>query len=145
MAGTDQPLSGNRFNLYRIVNNLPVFVCTAVNLTYTQTKEFDDATIPDCANPTAIPTRKSVVKQRSWAMNFGGKAVMAHYTDIQTDFDSEAAVPYRIVATPIDNNGGGQWNGNLHIESLEFGKNDNGIVTFSCQARGDGDCPFTPT
>jgi hypothetical protein len=145
MAGTDQPLSGNRFNLYRIVNNAPVFVCTAVNVTFTQTKTFDDATIPDCSNPIAIPTRKSVVKEKTWAMNFGGKAVMAHYTELQSDFDSEGAVPYRIVATPIDNNGGGRWDGNLHLESLELGKNDNGIVTFTCQARGDGDIPFTAT
>ncbi|MGL3208689.1 hypothetical protein [Bradyrhizobium sp. BR 1433] len=140
--GSDAPLSGNRFNLYRIVNNNPVFVCAAVNLGLTETKQFDDATMPDCDNPTAIPTRKSVVKSKEWSLNFGGKAVMKHYTDLKTDKDSEAPVPYRIVANPIDNQGGGRWDGLLHFESLELTKNDNGIVTFTCQCRGDGDLTF---
>lgn len=142
---SDNPLSGNRFNLYRMVTGAPVFVCTAVNTGLTQTKEFDDATMPDCDDPTAIPNRKSVVKMKSWSLSFGGKAVMAHYSDLKADYDSEGAVAYRVVANPLDGAGGGRWDGNIHIETLEMAKSDNGIVTFSATCRGDGDLSFLET
>lgn len=141
---SDTPLSGNRFNLYRMVNGSAVFVCTAVNLGLTQKKDFDDATMPDCDNPTAIPTQKSVVKMTSWTLTFGGKAVMAHYADFKADYDSEAPVAYRIVANPVSG-AGGQWDGYLHIEQLELQKSDNGIVNFNSTCRGDGDLTFLAT
>lgn len=141
----DNPLAGNRFNLYRMVTGSPVFVCMASTTSLTETKEFDDTTMPNCEDPTAISTRKSIVKSKSWSLNFSGKAVMHHYAEIKADFDSESAVPYRIVANPADGVGDGQWDGDIHLESLEIGKQDNGMVTFAAQARGDGDLSFLET
>lgn len=141
----DTLLSGNRFNLYRMVTGTPQFVCMGQTVNLTETKEFDDATMPPCDDPTAIPSRRSIVKSKAWSLNFSGKAIMSHYADIKADFDSEAAVPYRIVANPVDGVGNGQWDGDIHIESLEIAKQDNSMVTFAAQARGDGDLSFLDT
>lgn len=142
---SDTLLAGNRFQLYRMASGAPQFICLAVNLGLTETKTLEDATSPDCDNPLAIPADRSVVKMTSWSLNFGGKCVMSRYVLLRTDFKSEAPVAYRIVATPIDNVSPGQWDGNIHITSLEIAKSDSGIVTLNAQAKGDGDLTFLAT
>lgn len=138
----DMLLSGNRFNLYRMVTGQAVFVCLAANLGLTETKEMEETTRQECDDPTAIPSRQSVVKSLAWSLNFGGKASMAQYKLLRDDYKSETPVAYRIVAVPGDGIGAGQWDGDIHIESLEMSKSDNGIVSLSAQARGDGDLSF---
>lgn len=138
----DNPLPGNRFNLYRRATGSDVFVCQAVNLTLTQANEFEDATMPDCDNPTAIPTRKSTKRMTAWNVSFGGKGVAAHIQMLQDDYASESAVEYKIKAEPAGG-GGGAWVGDLHFENLEHGKSENGMVTVSVQARGDGELVYT--
>lgn len=133
-------LPGNRFRLYR-ESGTPgtyTFVCIATTVTLTMSSDFEDATVPDCDTPTAIPTRKSIRRQRAWSLNFSGIVDADRFTDLRTDAEAEAAHSYQILVDKALADGGGTWTGDLFIESLEISKQDNGLVRFTAQARGDG-------
>lgn len=140
---SDTPLSGTRFRLYRRAGGPAVFVCLATTLSMTKSKEFDDATMPDCDDPTKIPTRKSVVKSRGWSLNFAGAFVAKHRAQVEADYDSDTPVEYEIRVDPADNDGAGSWIGDLHIETFEVGKSDNGRANITVQCRGEGELPWT--
>lgn len=141
----DNILPGNRFRLYRMVTGTPEFVCMSTDLTFTKTKELETTLVPDCENPTNPATNVSVAKSRAFSINAGGAAIMKHYAVMEADFESDAPVPYRIVADPDDGAGAGRWDGLMHITNLQMAKSADGIVKFTLQATGEGKTTFTAT
>lgn len=133
-----QLLPGNRFRAYRTLGGSPEFVCLATAVTVTQTNNFEDATVADCDTPLAIPNRKSVKTSTSWGGRFAGQMAADHLADMQADNDSDVPVPYEFRVDRTAGQGGGKWVGNIFVENFEVAKNNNGIVTFTVQFRGDG-------
>jgi hypothetical protein len=136
-------LPGNRFRAYRATTNPPKFVCLATAVTLTQTNAFEDATVADCDDPTAIPDRKSILSSRSWGGRFAGSMAADHLAEFQADNDSEDPIPYEFWVDPKGGVGAGKWAGNVFVESFEVTKTNNGIVSFTCQFRGDGPLAWT--
>lgn len=141
---TPDLLPGNRFRAYRGIGGTPEFVCLAQSITLTITNAFEDATVADCDNPTEIPTRKSIKSSTSWGGRFAGSIAADHLDDFRTDVESESAVPYTFRIDKPLVGGGGAWAGNVHIESFEIAKSNNGIVSFTAQFRGDGPLDWVP-
>lgn len=137
---TPDILPGTRFRLYRENNSTPGqydFVCIAVTLTFNRTADYEDVTLPDCDDPTALPWRASAKRARMWSVNFSGSADVVRLALIEGDFDDDDPHNYQLLMDPSSGTGR-TYTGPLHIETLEIGKNNNGIVSFSAQARGDG-------
>ncbi|MGX9981130.1 hypothetical protein [Methylobacterium fujisawaense] len=133
-------LPGNRFRAYR-GSGSPLayaFVCLAQSITLTLTNSYEDATVADCDNPTAVPDRKSVLTSRSWGGRIAGQVAADHLDELRADAASEDPVPYQFRTDPKTGAGAGNWTGNVFVESLEITKSNNGIVSFTCQFRGDG-------
>lgn len=138
---TQDLLPGNRFRLYRESDATPgtfEYVGIGVTVTFHRATTYEDATVADLAVPTAIPTRKSVKKSTSWSMNFSGKVDAALFTKLEGDEGAETAHKYQIAIDLTAANGGRTYTGPLFYETLEMAKNDNGLVTFTAQCRGDG-------
>lgn len=139
-----QLLPGNRFRAYRIVGSTPKFVCLATAITLTQTNTFEDATVADCDDPLAIPDRKSTKTSKSWGGRFAGSMAADHLAEFQADNDSDDPVPYEFRVDRTAAQGGGKWTGGIFVENFEVAKNNNGIVTFTAQFRGDGPLTWVP-
>lgn len=140
---TPDLLPGNRFRAYRLVDATPEFVCLATSITLTITNAFEDATLADCDDPLAIPTRRSYKSSTSWGGRFAGSIAADHLDDFRADVASEAPVSYQFRVDRSAVAGGGVWAGLVHIESFEISKNNNGIVSFTAQFRGDGPLAWT--
>lgn len=138
-------LPGNRFRAYRGAGS-PLaygFVCLGTSVTLTLTNTFEDATVADCDNPTEIPNRQSTVQSRSWGGRIAGTVAADHLDDLRADAASETSIPYAFVIDPKSGPGTGNWKGNVFVESLEITKNNNGLVSFTLQYRGDGPLRWT--
>ena len=133
-------LPGNRFRAYR-GSGSPLaykFFCLGTSLTLTITNSYEDATVADCDDPTGIPDRKSILSSRSWGGRIAGSVAADHLGDLRADAASETPIPYQFRVDPRDGVDAGNWAGDVFVESLEIGKSNNGIVSFTCQFRGDG-------
>jgi hypothetical protein len=137
---TPNILPGTRFRLYRSNGDSPetfTFVCIGTTINLSQKNDFEDATLPDCDNPTATPRRKSIKRSSSWYLSFSGSADAARYAQLRADYASEVAVRYQILLDPLAGDGGGTHEGGVWFENLELAKNNNGIVTYAVTARGE--------
>lgn len=135
---TPDLLPGNRFRAYRVTGSTAKFVCLATALTLTKTNAFEDSTVGDCDDPLAVPDRTSFKTSKSWGGRFAGSIAADHLDEFQGDADSDEPVPYEFRVDRPAAGGGGKWTGNVHVENFELAKNNNGIVTFTVQFRGDG-------
>lgn len=134
-------LPGNRFRAYRGDSGASpnwAFICLATSVTLTLTNAFEDATVPDCDDPLKIPVRQSVMSSTSWGGRIAGQVDATRLAKLRADAASQTPIPYQFKVDQAAGNGGGTWTGNVFVESLEIGKNNNGIVSFTCQFRGDG-------
>lgn len=132
-------LPGNRFRLLRetATPGTYTFVCIAQTKSLTKTNEFEDATVPDCASPTSIPNRKSIVRSHQWSLSFSGICDASQFANIRNDADSETAVKYQLIVDRLLAGGGGTWTGPIFYESLVIASTNNGLVTFTATCRGD--------
>lgn len=138
---TQDLVPGSRFNLYRESDTTPgtyEFVAEGVTLKFGRTNTFDDATVADTATPTNRPQRKSVKKLTTWSLNFSGKADPVRYAKLERDFEAEDPHNYRVAFDMAAAKGGRSYTGLVHFETLELDKNEQGVVTFSSQTRGEG-------
>lgn len=140
-------LAGNRFRLYRSTALGPPevfsFICLAMTVALTETNDFEDTTVPDCASPTSIPNRQSVLRSRSWGLTFSGSIDANQFAAFRTDASSETPVRYQILVDKTLALGGGAWTGAVFFESLVRSKTNNGIVTFTATCRGDAGLAWT--
>lgn len=138
-------LPGNRFRIYRGSGASATFICLADAVSLTRTNEYEDATVGDCDDPLAIPTRRSFKRSKSWGGRYAGSIAADHLAEFEEDADSDEAVPYEFRVDRPAAGGGGKWVGNVHVENLEYGKpNRSGVVTFTVQFRGDGPLTWVP-
>lgn len=142
-ADLPKPQGGSRFQLIRKVGVTPKFLATCTTVTFTRTNELERATVYDRNAPTAVPNSRSVKKERSWRLNFSGLADLEDLKLLEDDFDNEDSVPYQLKFDRPLAAGGGSYDGLVHYESLEIGKQENGLVKFSAQCMGDGDILWT--
>lgn len=139
-------LPGNRFRAYRGDSANPqnyAFICLATSITLTLTNAYEDATVPDCDDPLKIPVRQSVLGSTSWGGRIAGQVDAVRLAKLRADAGSQTPIPYKFLVDQTLANGGGAWTGNVFVESLEITKNNNGIVAFTCQIRGDGPLVWT--
>ncbi|ACL56992.1 hypothetical protein [Methylobacterium nodulans] len=143
---TPNLLPGNRFRAYRgdgTAQQNWAFICLATSITLTLTNAFEDATVPDCDDPLAIPVRKSIMSSTAWGGRIAGQVDATRLAKLRADAGSQTPIPYRFLVDQTAANGGGAWIGNVFVENLEITKNNNGIVSFTCQFRGDGPLTWT--
>lgn len=138
-------LPGNRFRAYRGTGSplAYAFVCLGTSITLTITNAYEDATVADCDNPTSVPDRKSILSSRSWGGRIAGSVAADHLDDLRADAGGDSPVPYQFRIDPKDGTDAGNWSGDVFVESLEITKSNNGIVSFTCQFRGDGPLSWT--
>lgn len=133
-------LAGNRFRVLRSAGGSPetfTFVCIAQTKSLTQTNQYEDATVPDCDNPTAIPNRKSVVRSHEWGLSISGSVDPVRLKVLQTDVSSETPHRYQFLIDEPLAAGGGTYTGAVFFESLTVTSTNGGIVNFTATARGD--------
>lgn len=121
----------------------PTFMCTVTTKSLTETVEYEDATIPDCENPDAVPARRSVPKMTAWSLIASGIADAKSYKQLRAD--SKAGVPLNVqilVARPAAE-GGGHWDGAIWFENIQINSDSMGVVKFSAQMRGEGELAWT--
>ena len=144
---TPNLLAGNRFRLYRSAGGSPetfTFFCLATTLALTETNEYEDATAADCANPTAVMVRKSVLRSTQWGLTFSGIMDALLYAPLRADFAAQAPMRYQILVDQVLAAGGGTYTGAIWFESLARTKSNNGMVTFTATARGDDTLVWAP-
>ncbi len=133
-------LPGNRFRAYRSAGGTPEifqFICIAQSITLTMTNEFEDATVADCDAPLSVPNRKSVLRAKSWGGRVAGAMDAKRFADFRNDAGSETPVRYQFLMDRSNADGGGTWTGAIFIENLEITKQNNGMVNWTAQFRGD--------
>lgn len=133
-------LAGNRFRVLRSAGGTPetfTFLCIAQTKTLTQTNTFEDATVPDCDTPLAIPNRKSILTSRGWSGRLAGVADAKRFQDLQADANAETPHRYQFLIDKTAAQGGGTYTGAVFFESLELTSQNNGLVNFTAQFRGD--------
>lgn len=144
---TPDLLGGNRFRVLRSAGGSPetfTFVCIAQSKTLTQTNSFEDATVPDCDTPLAIPNRKSILSSRGWGGRLAGVADAKRFQDLQADANSESPHRYQFLIDKPAAQGGGTYTGAVFFENLELTSQNNGLVNFTAQFRGDDGLTWTP-
>lgn len=119
-------------------------ICMATTKSLQKMNEFEDATVIDCDNPDVTPTRRSIKKSSSWSIGISGTSDSVGYNVLDADCDSEAAVSYQFVNDLPLAQGGCTWEGKVWYENLEITTEENGIVKFKGQLRGDGPLVRTP-
>jgi hypothetical protein len=136
---------GRRFRLYRVLPGVGnaaetlQFVCIGKTMSLVRTAEFDDATAAQCANPDAVPDRKSTKRSNGWTLSVSGQADDLRLKPLEDDYEADYAHEYIIrTITDPDIGPGTDHRGFAYVENLTREKNDNGYVTFSAQFRGDG-------
>jgi hypothetical protein len=139
-----KPEPGTRFQLNRVVAGTPTFLAVATTLSFTQTNELEDATGVDRNAPNAIPSKQSRKKRKSWRITFSGKIDLKDRDDLQADFDAEDPVTVELKFDRTLAQGGGKYVGDVDYESLEFGKQEQGLVSFTAQASGNGPIVWSP-
>lgn len=140
--------AGVLFQLRRQSSNSDVtgtLVAVAVSKDLSRDLRFEEASVIDSVNPDRVPVRKSVPVMETFGLNISGKADMAIYRSIlEADFEGHAPVGYILKMDEVAAKGGGQYVGQFFVENLKISTNNNGIIDFTAQLRGEGEITFTP-
>ncbi|MGY2051681.1 phage tail tube protein [Methylobacterium sp. JK268] len=141
------PFSGKDLRLMRKsgpTDDTPSFLCTVTTKDLTRTWEYEDATMPDCDNPSAVPPRRSLKKSSAWSVNASGIADARSYRDLDAAAaDPDTPMYVRILVAKPAASGGGHWDGAVWFENLKIESQDMGVVKFSAQMRGEGPLTWT--
>jgi hypothetical protein len=137
------PLSGNKF--YALVGDgaateVFTFLCVAITLSSKHSAEVEDAWAPDCADPSAIPTRTSAVKGLIWDLSATGicDPSKAAYVRVRTSFRAGTAVNVQLMKNLPGASGGEVEHGSFLVREFTEEKSENGLVKFSCTFHGNG-------
>ncbi|KQP34303.1 hypothetical protein ASF27_01710 [Methylobacterium sp. Leaf102] len=140
-------LPGTRFRVLRGNGATPevfAFVCIAQSKTITFTNEFEDATVADCEDPLKVPARKSVLRSTAWGGRIAGIVDAKRYAVLEADRKKEAPTNYQFLLDRSAAEGGGTFTGPIFTETLEISSQNNGLVNFTMQFRGDGEVVWAP-
>ncbi|HVL73320.1 MAG TPA: hypothetical protein VM434_15745 [Beijerinckiaceae bacterium] len=138
-----KPLSGKDLRLKR--KNGAAYDLLAVVTTkgLERVNTFDEALAHDDADPRVPPWRVSEIKGRAWNVQIAGTTDAAKFKVLAGDCDANAPVTYRLEVALAAAAGGGHWEGDIWFENLSLSDQENGIVRFSGQLRGDGPLAWT--
>lgn len=134
-------LPGSKFRLYRGNDATPqqfLFSCLVSTLTFRRNNEYEDVTVPDCDDPNKTPWRKSQQRSKSWDASVSGIVDVSRFSDLRDDAESDSPRNYQIMLGE-SGAGAGTYTGPVWIENLEITKQDNGLVRFTANLRGDGE------
>lgn len=137
------PFGGKNLRVRRKNGSAFDLICMASTKELMKTNEFDDATVIDCDNPDVTSTRRSIKKRKAWSMNISGTADGKGYATLDADCDAELPTTYQFEKALPAAQGGGIWQGDIWYENLSITSDENGIVKFKAQMRGDGALVFT--
>lgn len=143
---TQQIHAGTKFQIFNRISTGPSvyeFLCMASTKAANFASEMEDATVYDCADPTKVPVRKSIVRKRMLDVPISGKVDALKFKALRDAEEDSTTLNLKIVIDVPLAQGGGYWSGDFRIESLEVASSDNGIVTFSAQLKSDGEYPWT--
>jgi hypothetical protein len=121
------------------------FFCVAVSVESKHAAEIEDAWVPDCNDPTALPTRASQVKGLTWDLTASGKADPAKlpYQRVITAFRAGAKINLQLMRDLPGASGGNVEQGAFLVADWSETKSDNSTVAFSCSFRGQGASTIT--
>jgi hypothetical protein len=139
-------LAGYKFLLSRGDGGQPetfLYLCTVTTRKISQKLEFDDAMLQDCDSPGQLPIRVSVPKGKTWDGTFSGKVDALRLPTLQGDFDGGMVHSYRFEFRLSGGQGGGYYQGQAFVETLDIESSENGITSFSATLRGQGDLWWT--
>jgi hypothetical protein len=140
---TSNTLAGSQYRPYRSdgVTAGPArfkFFCPAVNLSIKRTTEFEDATVNDCDTPDAPAVQKSVQRLRKFEASVAGSLDALKCQVLEADWEKTGSTEWQFIMDKSAVEGGQTLTGFFFVEDLEFGKENAGIVKFTCKLRGDG-------
>lgn len=139
-----QPLPGVKFYLLVGDGAQPVeafsFFCVATTIDSKHAAEVEDAWAPDCADPSALPTRTSAVKGLSWDLTASGVAdpSKACYQRVIAAYRSGSPINVQLMRNLPGASGGTVEEQAFLVTSWSENKADNGLVKFSCEFHGQG-------
>jgi hypothetical protein len=132
-------LPGSKFRILRGNGGTPeafAFVCLATTKTFRRTNDFEDVSLPDCDDPDATPWRKSKPRAKSWDLSMSGVVDVARFANIRADADADEPRNYQVMLG-TEGEGAGTYTGLIWFDNLEITSQDNGIVRFTANMRGD--------
>jgi hypothetical protein len=142
MADAKQ-LANHRFRVLRSGDNAEdgpyTLLCVVQGKGVTRSNTFSEAMIPNCDQPNVPPKRSSVKTGSSWTANFSGILFASLGARGAADCDAEDPRWYEFRVDPADGVGAGAERGLIFFENLEKTSADGGHVTFTVQARGQGE------
>lgn len=113
------------------------FLCTADSKTLEQAINFEEAFLPDCADPDAVPARTSRPTGERWDAKLDGKLdpTQTAWVALKDGFDAREQVEIKVTETVV---GAESMTGFAWVESLTKAAAAGGFATFSCALRGEG-------
>lgn len=113
------------------------FLCTADSKTLEQAINFEEAYLPDCADPDAVPARTSRPTGERWDAKLDGKLdpLQAAWVALKTHFDARTQAEIKVSETEV---GAESVTGFAWVESLTKAAAAGGFATFSTALRGEG-------
>lgn len=118
-----------------------VFLCVASGVDSEESVDTEDAFLPDCADPSKLPSRVSAIKSRAWDMKLSGVTDPANagYVRLREAFRDGVACNVQLKKDRTGAQGGSTRTGAFLVKKISETKSDNGLVKFSCDLAGQGD------
>lgn len=117
------------------------FLCVASGVDSEESVDTEDAYLPDCADPSKLPSRVSAIKSRTWDMKLSGVTDPANagYIRLRALFRDGVSGNFQLKKDRPGAQGGSTRTGSFLVKKLSETKADNGLVKFSCDLAGQGD------
>ncbi len=119
------------------------FLCPATSKGISMKTELEDATTIECSTPNAIPTSSYLPVKTMTDATISGRLDAIKIRPLREAFRLAQAINLRLLLDLPLASGGGSWQGDFWIESLDIATADNRMVTFSATLKGDGEVPWT--
>ena len=136
------PLSGRQFRVYvsdGVTSGDGRFklFCTATGKTFNRQTNFEEAYLPDCADPDVVAQRVSAPTGRLWEVDFDGLSdpTNATHAKVETAYEAGAKVEIKISEMVV---GGHTYTGFAWIENLTSKATGSGLVNVTGKFRGEG-------
>jgi hypothetical protein len=114
------------------------FFCPAVTLKIKRSTTFEDVTVNDCDIPNAVAVERSVQRTRNFSAEMAGALDALKCQVLEADYERSGSWEWQFLLDKTAVLGGQTYTGFFFVQEMEFGKENGGIVKFTCQLKGDG-------
>ena len=114
------------------------YVGIATTVDSNHAADVESVMVNDTSSPSALASRMSVVKAKTWDLSLGGLADPKALQRIRTLFDTGAAGNFQVMKNFTGANGGNIEQGAFIVTDLMESSADKGLVKFSCNLIGQG-------